>query len=119
MKRTLVLIAALAFGLVLVGVTASAVDAQLDPVPVVPQVCEGEQYDLDGNGKVNSDDAEYWVRTVHFSGLCELDGPVGTCPPNLDLNGDGFITHADLDEVLGFLIRCVFPPRVRADPGTP
>jgi hypothetical protein len=124
MKRLLAVGLALVVGVLLVGLAAKDASAQrpgVDPVPVTPEFCEdGEMYDLDGNGKVNANDAAFWLHNSNISGLYELDGLVGTCPPDMDVNGDGFITHDDLNEVHGFLVQCAFDARSRSDaPGRP
>ena len=44
--------------------------------------------DLNGDGKFNGADFTMWVHTVHESGRCELDGPLGDCPAWIDVNRD-------------------------------
>jgi hypothetical protein len=114
MRRLLVFGFALVIGLVLVGAAASTVGAQndpKDPVPVVPPMCEDmSKVDLNGDGKLNGADYTLWVVTVHESGRCELDAPVGNCPAWIDVNRDGIVSHADLEAMTSFLFECVYAP---------
>ena len=48
-----------------------------------------------------------WVYTVHESGRCELDGPLGDCPAWIDVNRDGLVSHADLETMIQFLYQCI------------
>ena len=114
MKRLLVIGFAIVMGLVLVGAAVSTVGAQSgpkDPVPVVPRLCEDVgPYDHDGDGKVNGADFTKWVETVHESGRCELNAPLGECPAWVDVNDDGIVSHADLDAMYEFMVQCVYAP---------
>ena len=69
-----------------VGAASSAVGAQNksgdpSPVPVIPPSCDNVgPYDLNRDGRLTSADLELWVRTVHESGRCGLNGPVSSVP---------------------------------------
>jgi hypothetical protein len=40
-----------------------------------------------------------------------LGEPLGqTCPAWMDVNGDGLVTHGDLDAMFQFLFQCVYAP---------
>jgi hypothetical protein len=98
----------------LAAMTTGAASAQdPSPVPITPPSCRSmAKYDLTGDGKVNSDDFGLWVRIVHESGeVCRLNGPLGNCPSFVDIDGDGMITHADLDALTRFMVYCVWPTR--------
>ena len=81
-------------------------------------MCESVgRYDLNGDGKLTGEDFGLWVWTVHESGRCELDGPLGNCPSFVDVNRDGFVSHADLNAMFDFLFQCVYGPwRTRITP---
>jgi hypothetical protein len=90
---------------------ASVVQAQTFTEPVV--ACGNfARYDVNHDGVVNQFDMEQWIRVVHESGaLCRLGDLVGQCPAWVDLNGDGFITHADVDMIGSYIRNCLQPRR--------
>jgi hypothetical protein len=95
----------------LLGAASLTVSAQEDPVPIRPPLCsELGAVDLNGDGKLDGADYTLWVVTVHESGRCELDGPLGDCPAWVDLNKDGIVSHADLEAMTSFLFECVYAP---------
>ena len=115
MTRSTVLLTAL-LAVVLLVAAVGAANAQDDPItprPVNPVPCEGMSiYDLTGDQKVNWEDFEKWVRRVHWGGdACTLGSPASDCPMWLDINGDGVISHADLDALNRFYMYCAGPPR--------
>ena len=114
MRRLFGLVFALVICLALVGAVVSTANAQTDPkdpVPVVPPVCQDvSRVDLNKDGKLDSADFELWVQTVHESGRCQLDGPLGECPAWVDVNRDGIVSLLDLDELNAFLLQCVLAP---------
>lgn len=104
--------------LVFASGAAMAEDGPIQPRPITPIPCVGLSiYDLDGSGKVDSADFETWVRRVHWGAdACALNGPASACPIWVDVNGDGKISHADLDALLRFMISCAGPPRASWPP---
>ena len=112
MKRAVLVLAALVVGVALAGVVASMVNAQeIGPVPFVPNWCSNaSKYDHNGDGQLTGADFSLWVQAVHESGdACRLDGPSSGCPSWADVNGDGLVSHADLDAMFGYLFLCVYP----------
>ena len=117
MRRLFGVVFAIAVCALLVGAAVSTVNAQTDPkdpVPVLPPLCEDiSRVDLNGDGTFNGDDFEFWVYTVHFSGACELDGPINEqprCPQVIDVNRDGIVSALDLEAMVKFLEECINAP---------
>ncbi len=115
MRRSWLLLGVVA---VLVAVLAGSATVQaqntdpITPQPITPRQCgQMTPYDLNHDGTVNWKDYDLWVRTVH-EGLetCKLDGPADGCPSWVDVNGDGVVSHADLDAIHYFEMWCVRPP---------
>ena len=92
-------------------VAATAHAQAIDPVPGVRVSCNQPfRYDINGDSLVDRRDMEMWVRSVHESGeSCKLDGPAAGCPRWVDINGDGFVSHADLTEMYMFIRWCRGP----------
>jgi len=112
MRRLVLVVGAVLICAVLVAVVASTASAQNVPVPVLPPSCENvSRFDHNHDGRLTGADFDLWVWTVHESGRCELNGPLGACPSSVDVNGDGFVSHADLEAMFSFLFQCVYGPR--------
>jgi hypothetical protein len=112
MRRTGLLLGALVVLLVVLA-GAAAVQAQnIEPQPVVPPSCgDMTKYDVNKDGRVNWADLQLWVETVDQSGLCQMGGPLGSCPAWTDVNGDGLVNIEDLHAIDMFMRWCVNPPR--------
>jgi hypothetical protein len=111
MKRILLVLGAVLIGAVVVGVIGSAAHAQsLTPGPIDPmEYCRSvEKVDLNGDGRLDHNDFELWVLTLHerTGDECRLGGPASGCPEFMDVNGDGIVDHEDLKPLEQYLLFC-------------
>ena len=77
------------------------------PVPVVPRSCYVAKYDLNGDHRVNDVDMNQWKRWFLEP---ECQQGAGTCHPGMDMDGDGVIEFADLDQMFQHYRKCLQMP---------
>ena len=111
MGRT-ALIAFLVLGGLTVGALAVTAQAQIAPQPVDPSPCYVGEYDLNGDKRVDILDFNMWKMGVQRSTTeCQLGAEAGKCPAGFDINGDGFVTLDDLNEMVQHYKTCIRVPR--------
>jgi len=93
------------------ALTVNAQGGAIDPVPVQPPACDNvAPYDHNRDGRLDGADFTMWVVTVHESGLCQFDAPLGSCPAWVDVDRNGIVSIADLQAMERFLLTCVNSP---------
>lgn len=99
-------------GVAVIAGWAVTAQAQVAPRPVDPNLCYVAAYDLNKDKRVDVLDFNLWRMGVQRSTTqCQLGAAAELCPAGFDIDGDGFVTFDDLNEMIRHYRSCIRVPR--------